>query len=447
MPAEITPEDVHAAVGVSNGMELMAAIRNSGSPLFQAHVPLPNADNVQAVGAGLTRLDVVQNEFVANLVDRIGKVVIKYKSFTNPLRMFKKGDFPLGRTIEEIWIDIATENKFDPAESVTGVFQRVIPDVKAMFHEINREGFYKQTIQHAWLEKAFTSWGQFDQFVAGVMNAIYAGDEIGEFEYMKLLIANYHEKELFHEVVVGEVNETNIRPFVRKLKGISNTLPFPSRKYNAQNVMQSTEKSKQYIIVDAMTDATIDTEVLASAFNMGKVEFLGHKVVIDEFPPTVDSDGTVTPSNLVAILVDSDWYMVYDKLYKMTNLFNPEGLYWNYWLHHHQLLSTSQFSNAIAFVKEATVPVTGVTVPQASYSLVKGETLTVPLTFAPAEATNKGGTVTSSNETVGTPTLTTNDGVVTEVNVLGVEVGQTLVTFTSTSGAKTATFLVTVTTE
>lgn len=445
MPAEITPEDVHAAVGVSNGMELMAAIRNSGSPLFQAHVPLPNADNVQAVGAGLTRLDVVQNEFVANLVDRIGKVVIKYKSFTNPLRMFKKGDFPLGRTIEEIWIDIATENKFDPAESVTGVFERVVPDVKAMFHEINREGFYKQTIQHAWLEKAFTSWGQFDQFVAGVMNAIYAGDEIGEFEYMKLLIANFHEKELFHEVVVGEVNETNIRPFVRKLKGISNTLPFPSRKYNAQGVMQSTEKSKQYIIVDAMTDATIDTEVLASAFNMGKVEFLGHKVVIDEFPPVVDSDGTVTPSNLVAVLVDSDWYMVYDKLYKMTNLFNPEGLYWNYWLHHHQLLSTSQFSNAIAFVKEATVPVTGVAVPNASETAVKGATKEVAVTFTPTDATNQGGVVTSSNESVATVELVTVDGKVTKIKATAVEVGQTLITFTSTSGGKTATFLLTVT--
>lgn len=445
MASEVTPQDVHEAVGVDSGVQLMQAIRNSGSPLFQAHVPMPNADNVQAVGAGIMRLDVIRNEFISNIVDRIGKVVIKYKSYKNPLRMFKKGDFPLGRTIEEIWIDIATEKKFNPQESVTKVFEQEIPDVKALFHEINREGFYKQTIQNAWLEKAFTSWSDFDKFVAGVMNALYAGDEISEFEYMKLLIANFHEKELFAETVVGEVNETNVRPFVRKLKGLSNKIEFPSRNYNAQGVMQATSKSDQYVIIDAMTDADIDTEVLASAFNMDKVTFLGHKIVIDEFPPVVSEDGTVTPSNLVAVLVDKDWYMVYDKLYRTTNLFNPEGLYWNYWLHHHQLLSTSQFSNALAFVKEATVPVTGVTTPNTTISMVKGTTQEVPVTFAPETATNKGGTVTSSNETVGIATLTTKDGVVTDVALTALEVGQTLVTFTSTSGGKTATFLLTVT--
>lgn len=435
MATTITPQDIHEATGTTDGLSLMTAIRNSGSQLFQSHVPLPNADNVAAVGAGLMLLDVNQNEFMSSLVDRIGKVVIKYKSFHNPLYMFKRGDFPLGRTVEEIWVDIAEEHIFNPDQSVTTVFEQEKPDAKAMFYEINREGFYKQTIQHAHLEKAFTSWTQFDQFVAGVMNAIYSGDEIGEFEYMKQLIANYNEKELFKQIVVGELNETNIRPFVRNMKGISNLIEFPNRDYNAQNVMQSTQKSEQYVILDAMTDATIDTEVLASAFNMDKVSFLGHKIVIDKFPD----------ENIVAILVDSDWYMVYDKLYKMTNLFNPEGLYWNYWLHHHQLLSTSQFSNAIAFVKEGSVPVESVAFSKTSINLVKGATETVNVTFNPVSATNQSGAVLNTNEMVSSVEIATTDGNVKTVKVTALEVGQSLVTFRSTSGGKDTTLLVTVT--
>lgn len=437
MATSITPKDVHAATGTTDGISLMTAIRNSGSQLFQSHVPLPNADNVAEVGAGLMKLDVNQNEFMSSLIDRIGKVVVKYKSFNNPLSMFKRGDFPLGRTIEEIWIDIAEEHLFNPDQSVTTVFQKEDPDVKALFHEINREGFYKQTVQHAWLEKAFTSWTDFDRFVAGVMNAIYSGDEIGEFEYMKLLISNYNDKEHFKQIPVGEINETNVRPFVRKLKGVSNMIEFPSREYNAQGVMQHTQKDDQYIILDAMTDATMDTEVLASAFNMDKVTFLGHKIVIDKFPD----------DNIIAILVDSEWYMVYDKLYKMTNLFNPEGLYWNYWLHHHQLLSTSQFSNAIAFVKEGSVPVESVAFDQQTVNMIEGATTDVSVSFTPENATNKSGTILNSNENVVEAKFNTTDGEVTGLSLTALSVGQSLITFRSTSGGKDTTVLVTVTTE
>lgn len=435
MATQVTRQDVYNATGTENGAQLMSAIRNSSSQLFQSHVPLPNAENVQQVGQGLTKLDTIQNEFMGTLVDRIGKVVIKYKSFNNPLKMFKRGDFPLGRTIEEIWVDIAEEHLFDPDASVTNVFRQEKPDVLAKFHEINREGYYKQTVQEAWLEKAFTSWDKFSEFVAGVMNAIYAADEIGEFEYMKLLITNYYNKELFHEIPVGEINSTNAKPFVQKLKGTSNLIEFPSREYNAAGVMQSTQKSEQYVIIDALTDAIIDTEVLASAFNMDKVTFLGHKIVIDKFHD----------ENIVAALVDSEWFMVYDKLYKMTNLYNPEGLYWNYWLHHHQLLSTSQFSNAITFVKEGTVPVETVEFASATTDVVKGDETTVNLTFNPEEATNQNGGIVSTNESVATVELVTAEGKVTGAKITAVEVGQALVTFTSTSGGKQTTLLVTVT--
>lgn len=437
MATQITTQDVYNATGVEDGASLMKAIRNSSSQLFQAHVPLPNAENVQQVGAGLTRLDVVQNEFIATLVDRIGKVVIKYKSFNNPLSMFKRGDFPLGRTIEEIWVDIAEEHTFDPDASVTNVFRQEKPDVLARFHEINREGYYKQTIQEAWLEKAFTSWDKFSEFVAGVMNAIYAADEIGEFEYMKLLITNYYNKELFKEIVVGEINSTNVKPFVQTVKGTSNMIEFPSREYNAAGVMQSTQKGSQYVIIDALTDAAMDTEVLASAFNMDKVTFLGHKIVIDKFHDP----------NIVAVMVDAEWFMVYDKLYKMTSLYNPEGLYWNYWLHHHQLLSTSQFSNAIAFVREGSVPVESVEFASTTSDLIVGAEATTNITFNPDTATNQNGGVYSTNESVATVELVTQDGSVTGVKVTAVGVGQALVVFKSTSGGKETTLLVTVTTD
>ena len=87
------------------------------------------------------------------------------------------------------------------------------------------------------------------------MNALYTGDEVSEFEYTKLLIANYQEKELFKEIEIGEINEANAKEFIRKIKSTSNKLEFMSSAYNAQGVKTSTSKSDQYVIIDADTDA------------------------------------------------------------------------------------------------------------------------------------------------------------------------------------------------
>ncbi|HEG1164677.1 TPA: hypothetical protein SCK11_003002, partial [Enterococcus faecium] len=50
MADKITEQDVLNATNVETPVQLMTAIYNSSSSLFQANVPMPNADNIQAVG-------------------------------------------------------------------------------------------------------------------------------------------------------------------------------------------------------------------------------------------------------------------------------------------------------------------------------------------------------------------------------------------------------------
>src|SRR5699024_12227864 len=113
---------------------------------------------------------------------RIALVVIRAVSLRNPLSKFKKGMMPLGRTIEEIFVDITEEKLYDPEEAEETVFRREIPNVKTLFHERNRQGRYKQTIQEDSLRTAFVSWGNFDSFVSGIINAIYNSAEVDRSE-------------------------------------------------------------------------------------------------------------------------------------------------------------------------------------------------------------------------------------------------------------------------
>lgn len=343
----ITFGDVKTTLGIQNSYDIVNAIRNSGSDTFRQYVPLASADNVAEVGAGILVNQAVQNEFIASLIDRIGLTVVRNISLRNPLKKFKKGSLPMGRTIQEIFVDIAEEHMYDPDTAEEQVFKRELPDVKSLFHERNRQGFYKRTVQDESLKSAFISWGTFEDFTTRIVNSIYNSAEVDEFKYMKLVIDNYASKGLFRFEKVDDptTSEVFAKDFVKRIRATAQkmTLPMGSRDFNASGVHTVTSMDKLHLIIDADIQAQIDVEVLASAFNMSKVEFVGHVTVIDNFATT----------GLKAVLVDEDWFMVYDTLHKMETIRNPQGLYWNFYYHVWQVLSASRFGNAVAFITDA----------------------------------------------------------------------------------------------
>ena len=293
-----------------------------------------------------------QNEFLNALVNRIARVIITSKSYENPLRVFKKGMMEYGETIEEIFVNIAKAHPFDPIVAEKTVFKREIPDVAAVFHKMNYQNFYKATISNDQLRQAFLSTEGITDLIARIVDSMYTGSEFDEFLCMKHLIEDDATKGRMYPVVIPEPTAANAKAIVTTIKSISNKLEFLSSTYNAMGVMNFTKKENQILIIDAAFDAVIDVEVLASAFNMSKAEFMGQRVLIDNF-------GTLT--GCVAALVDREWFMVFDNLMSFTENYNGEGLYWNYFYHVWKTFSTSPFANALIFTTDAQ-SVTSVTV-------------------------------------------------------------------------------------
>ncbi len=361
----ITINDIRTNLGITETYDIVNAIRNSAGDGFQRYVPLAGAENIAEVGAGILLNQTLQNEFITSLVDRIGLVVVRQASLSNPLKKFKKGKMPMGRTIEEIFTDITKSKKYDPEDAEDTVFKREIPNVKTLFHERNRQDFYEQTIQDDSLKTAFISWGNFESFVSSIINAIYNSAEVEEYEYMKLVVDNYYSKGLFTVVAVDKPDtETTTKQFVKKVRATARkmTLPSGSRDYNALAVRTRSEMNDLHLLIDADLEAELDVDVLAKAFNMDKTTFLGHVTIIDQFA----SDG------LEAVLIDKDWYMVYDNLIKLETIRNPKGLYWNYFFHVWQTMSASRFSNAVAFVSGDLEPVTQVIVDPTILAIKQG---------------------------------------------------------------------------
>ena len=58
-------------------------------------------------------------------------------------------------------------------------------------------------------------------------------------------------------------------------------------------------------------------------------------------------------ANVKAVLVDENFFQVYDNKDQFTEKYVASGLYWNYFYHVWKTVSTSDFSNAVVFVLDS----------------------------------------------------------------------------------------------
>lgn len=376
-----------------NSADILNAIRNSASLVYREYVPAanPNQESIREIGSIIMQFPALQNEFLSALVNRIGRVLITSKMYSNPWAIFKQGVLEFGETVEEIFVNIAKPFQYDPAVAENKVFAREIPDVRAAFHVLNYQKFYKATIQNEQLRQAFLSWQGITDLISRIVDAMYTGANYDEFQTMKYLLARHILNGHLYPVEIAQVSSANMKPIISTVKGVSNNFEFMNTKYNFANVANYSMKNDQFIIVNSQFDAVMDVEVLASAFNMDKADFMGHRVLIDGFG-SLDTDRldllfaddknytSLTDEEIAAldavpaVMVDRQWFMIFDNLYNFTEQYNGEGLYWNYWYHVWKTFSISPFANAVVFVP-GEPSVTSVEVSPSAATVLPGQTL------------------------------------------------------------------------
>lgn len=332
-------------VGVLN------TIRDNASDIYRSRIPEATRTNIQDIQEGMTNPNnaVVTNEFISTLLNMIIKQVIHNKFFSDPLKSLKKGTKPLGDTIEEIYANFVQAKGFDP----TGVdlLQREMPDVKAVYHRMNRQDRYKITISPEQIQKAFASYEKLESFIQTIINTLYNSSELDEFVLMKQLIKQAIDNNAMKVVTIPDpvASEQNAKDFIKAVKIVSGDMVFANSNNNAYLDSQNTDtkalitctpKSEQILIIDNATDVSVSIEVLAYVFNMSVAEFNDtRKIVIDAFPD----------ESIRACLVDEQFLQVYDDLLLFKEFENAEGLYKNYYLHVWQTLAYSNLVNAVAF--------------------------------------------------------------------------------------------------
>lgn len=360
MPKRIAITNLNART-----IDILNTIRANASAEYQSLVPeVTQETDIPAVGEALFGYPALANQFLSALINRIAYVKVKSAVFNNEYAELKKGYLEMGETVEEVFVAIAKAREFSAEKAASREFKRTLPDVRTAFHTMNWRVQYPITIQNEDLRMAFTSFGGVEDLIAKIVNAVYTAAEYDEFLLFKyLLIKAITGGKMFP---VG-IDMSDIKNAAKKFRGMSNQLTFMSNKYNACGVTTTTPKADQFIFMDAQMNANYDVDVLASAFNMDKAEFMGKLKLIDDwttfdnerFSEIMENSTMIEPvtdeelalmADVKAVLVDREWFQVYDNLASMTEQYVASGLYWNYFYNAWKTVSSSPFSNAIVFV-------------------------------------------------------------------------------------------------
>lgn len=321
------------------GISILNNIRANGSPEYQERIPEATRKNIAEIGNAMQTYTVVFNEYKTALIHKIGKTLIEQKLFKNKLARFKSGAILDQKDVEEIFINMAKgATPYDP-DGKNPLGRRTDDNVKVVYHRMNRQDTYEFTIGDLDFLRAFKSEATLDSFIAGLINSVYSRANHDEWVIMKDLIASYDGFFDYQvEAITAETAEKGAKNFVKTVRKAVQDASFASTSYNKQGVMTWTDPSNLVLLVNKDVLAEIDVEVLAKAFNMGKTDIETAIVVMDNFGDLADTYG---------ILVDKDWFKVFDTLSTMTSQYNAQGMFTNYFLHVHQIISASPFKTAI----------------------------------------------------------------------------------------------------
>lgn len=329
------------------------------------------------------------NSFCNALVDRIGMTVMRYISFEDPWKVFEKGTLRNGATVQEIYVMMQKATPYFSADRATNdevmkaEFGSDPAKVYSAFHAVNSRVRYKVTINREQLETAFLDEANLNAFIQNVIDQIYKPAEFDAFIMKKYLIHLMVKASKLKTVAIpAPTSEANAKTAIKAMRNAYGLMKYLRKDNNIAGVPMNTPNERLYCISTVAFDTNVDVDVLASAFNMDKTDFVGRRIGVDSFAlnefeverlehlltgndpsgngqVTVETGGDATyvhvapddaeMAGIHAILLDRDFFQIYDKLNVARSNNLASTLDWNYFYHRWRIYSASPFANAIAF--------------------------------------------------------------------------------------------------
>lgn len=349
--------------GLITALNKMREMSVKDGGVYHQYIPTITEDtDISKIGSVIldSNLTPVYNEFFG-LLKRIAFFMIENKRFANPLSFLEGENMPLGYAGQGVHVNPAKGREFN-VNDFAGLLQKYEAEVMTEYYNVNMDRQYPITLTRAKIKQAFTTWGDLEAFINGIVNSLYNGAEIDAYRYTKGLVASaYFGKRVQTKVVSAVNNETTGKAFIKELRKLNRKFQLPSTEYNAWKMVNGDEakaittwSDAQNIglMITADVEAELTVDVLAYAFNMSKVDaedFIANRVVVVDDFNWYDDDGNLVKdgSAIQGIIFDRSFFKIKTQDNEMDEFYNPNNRTWQYYLNVNKMYNTSLFANAV----------------------------------------------------------------------------------------------------
>ena len=285
-----------------------------------------------------------KQEFLNSVINKIGKQEFSDQAFVNPLKRFKGGFIESASDIEEIYVGRVEDTGYDVEG--TGVLDRVKPMVSVQYHTNEIEHGYKTTVQDKQVRKGFTSKGGISTLANHIIQSMHTGAEIDEYQdVLDVVKALCGAKKTGNTISVSPVkDETSAKAFVKEVKKVIPKMGEWNDVYSSKP--NFAPKNRLVLFIDSDVDVEIQTEYLASLFNMTVAQ------LNDTTKITVPNLKTKLGDNQFALLCDERCLKINPTYYNVESIRNTRGKFTNYDLVTGTLLSYTDWYQFVVFTEK-----------------------------------------------------------------------------------------------
>ena len=429
---------MNPSAGLVTALNKMREMSVDSGDIFHQYFPVVDVNtNIGEWGAPIfgSNYQAVQESFFG-LLKQIAYVATVTRLFDNPLAQLEGENIPLGWAGEETYINPVQGRQFD-VNDFAGILQKYEADVKVQYLSVNMDIQYPVTLTRDKIRQAFNSWRDLEEFINGIVNALYNGAYINMFQFTKdLVAAAFSANKAAYIKVTAVTNESTAKAMIKKLRELYTLFQMPSSDYNAWKKVGGAGKpittwcapEDIVLIIRADIMAAVDVDVLAAAFNMDKADFIGRVITVDNFDTYTD-DGTkiYDGSDIYGIICDKAWFKIKQQDMALDMWFNPNNRSWQYYLNVVKMYNYSLFANGVVIaIDDPDVPATAVTADPDTITVTAGENAVSHVTLTPVNSTATLS-ASSSATTYATVAVSGSDVIIT-----GKAAGSATITVTAT---------------
>lgn len=359
---------MYPSEGLQTALNKMREMSVDNNSIYHQYVPVvTESTTIGEFGSPILdtqNLDVL-NDFVG-LLKKVVYTAVYNKTFNNPLAQLEGDRLPLGQFIEDVAINPAKARGFN-VNDFAGILQKYEAEVATQYLSVNSDLQYCVTLTRDKIRNAFTSWDNLESLISGYINSLYNGAYVTRYNQTKgLPLSAFEAGAVKYEVITNPTDEQTAKNLVRKMRADYSKFQIPSTKFNAWQDVKGkgafalkTWSDPQDIIVmiSADVEALLDVEVLASAFNMSKADFLGRVIVVDDFSQYADDGSVAVDGSMIkAMICDRSWFKIKTQDFAMDSWFNANNRTWQYYLNDVRMVNYSLFANAKVYTTAEPTP-------------------------------------------------------------------------------------------